>query len=307
MTTAPAGTAVDQRTGQPMVIGSIPTPAQWNAQHKAQIEVEQRERDELMAYLEQTLAPQVTAGDGVVDVRKLNTLVQAEFARLTSLPEGSAGAVASFRRAAGAAKAPNAKAEKELAVQRKAAIEEAESLTAELDIRAAWLFRDLIQAAAVRMRYLEAGERLGALVRQHRLAVDVARFTVLAVRAQELAGQYEQLIAHNLDPDLWRRNLPQLEPLELPEALRATVASVADPATSQATRAPFDPNLPKDHAMRMAMATKPAERNADGTLVGSVRNPWGGNTAVPPPRSEAAEFATRKKIAAELAAEDSTQ
>lgn len=183
--------------------------------------------------------------------------------------------------------------------QLEAAIKEAKALVAEAEIRAAWLFRSHITTEAVRARYIECAERLTALQGQHRLAIDVGRFTRLGTEALTLASQYAQMITRDRDPDFWRRNLPELEPLELPAELLAPGA-IANPATSQRTAKPFDPTLPKDHALRMAAGAVPAPRNPDGTLPGSVVNPFGGNanSGVPPPRTDAEDRARRKEIAA---------
>lgn len=289
---APVGAPVDQRTGRQFDLGAVPTAAQLQTDRASQVATAKREREELIAKLEASFIPQATSEAGVVDVRKLNGLVKAELDRLEGLPEADRVLPPLPRKAT----RPPDKALAE-------ATKEAGALMAELDARAAWLFRDILATNAVRARYLEAGERLIVLVRQHRLSIDVGRYTTLAVRAQELAGQ--QIHFQSRDPEAWRENLPELEDLELPAVLRPAPAPLADSSVSQLTRKPFDPTVSADHDLRMAAGSTPADREADGTLTGvSLRHSRVGNDFVPAPRTEAQERAARKRIADELAAEE---
>lgn len=300
MTTASAGMAVDQRTSQP-ITNAIPTAAQLDAQRKALKDGQKRDRDELAGYLEQALAPQVTSGDGTVNVRRLNTLIQTELDRLGSFPDGVADALASYRLAA---KTPAPKGhDRERVAPQKAATEEAKALIAEIENRSAWLYRHVIADRAVERRVIEAVQRLTELQAQHRLPIDLGYHLRLAGDAVALAGQYVHWINSHQDENLWRQTLPELEALELPAELRASSAvAAADPATDQLNRKPFDPNEPKDRAMRLAAGSTSMSRNPDGTLsAGSVQSPFGGNSAgAAMPRTEAEDRAARKKVAAEL-------
>jgi hypothetical protein len=189
------------------------------------------------------------------------------------------------------------------AEQLEAATKEAEALIAEIENRSAWLYRSLIAERAAERRVIEAVQLLTTLQSQHRLPIDIGRYTRLCGEAIGLAGQYVMWINRDPDQDLWRQTLPALEPLELPAELVAP-ASKASPVVDQRGK-PFDPTLPKDHAIRTAAASTPALRNPDGTLAGGyVPEPFGGPRHAPVPRTEAAERAARKAVAAGIAEED---
>jgi hypothetical protein len=186
--------------------------------------------------------------------------------------------------------------------QLEAAGEEAQALTAEIEIRGAWLFRNLIAERAVERRFNEAVDQLTELQNKHHLVgIDVGRFTRLGAEALQLAERYVQAINRDLDPNFWRLNLPELEPLELPEELRAVTTVISGPYVDQVGGRTFDPTVPKDQAMRLAAGAKPIPRSPDGTPAGSVPV-----NVVPRPRTEAEDRARRKKIAAELEAADTS-
>jgi hypothetical protein len=183
-----------------------------------------------------------------------------------------------------------------------AATKEVEALVPELEIRAAWLYWSHLQAAAVRQRYLEAGNRLMDLLQRHHLPVDSTRYTTLAVQAQEAAGRELRTITASNNPDLWRQNLPTLTRLELPAELRTSAPGSVSPTSDQ--RPPYEPgrrNLPKDYEIRMAGAAVPSPRNADGTIEGgSVHHPLEGMRTAVVPRTVVEERAALAKVAADL-------
>jgi hypothetical protein len=183
-----------------------------------------------------------------------------------------------------------------------AAADEAKTLIEELEFLFAWLFRSHIQRPAVERRCTEGVLRLMEIQNEFRLGLDVPRFTKLGGEVAPHAGQYLRLINADADPDFWRRNLPELEALELPEELRAATTVVSGPHVDQVGARTFDPMVPKDQAMRRAAGAQPIPRNPDGTPAGSAPL-----NVVRAPRTEAEDRARRATIAAELEAEDAAK
>jgi hypothetical protein len=284
-------TPVDQRTGRAISLNSIPPAFQLTQQHKEQIEGEQRERDELIAHLEQGLAPQVTSRAGAVDARRLNSLVQAELARLALLPGGYASALMSLRSTEQASKSQNLKTrEKELAAEQKAATLEANDLLAEVVSRSAWLYRNVLATKAVEIRLQQAVDHLTAIEGNNHLGIELGRWVRLPGECVGVAGQQMRILGIGVSEAF----LPEIDPsLKLPEEFQ------------QPTTASSHTDQPRDHASRMVAGAVPAERNPDGTLRSvSGPNAFVGNSGVAVPRTEAQDRAARRKVAAEISKED---
>jgi len=299
---APVGQPVDQRTGQPMAIGAIPQPGQLAAQLTAQSEAEKHDRAELVAYLEEVFAPQATVDGRTIDTRKLAQLVQAEFEAIERMADGIAGALARAR-AARAAKPTNTKSrERDLAAELETATVKAKALLEEMEKRSGWVFANILANKANEQRLQELIDNLTGIESKHHLGVDVGRWLKLPGDCAVAAGQRLQIEGRAAADGY----LPGLEHCpELPEEFRRSKTIAAKQEVDQRGK-PFDPNLPKDHALRMAAGSVPAPRNADGTRADvSIRDPWLGNTSgAVVPRTEAQSRAARAKVAAEVAAED---
>jgi hypothetical protein len=297
MTAPAAGTPIDQRTGQPIVIGAIPSAAQQAEDRRAQSEDAQRLRADAVALLEQHFAPVGT----VIDQRRLNALVQAELDRLTALPDGIARAIAQLREAArAAAKAAKAR-EKEFIKERESDTIDAKKLLAEVESRSAWVHDNLLASRANEARLQELIDELTAIESQHHLGIALGRYVRLPGDCAAAAGQKLQI--HGLKAAAG--HLPELEQCpQLPEEFGRPQRVASNPSVDQRGK-PFDPTLPKDYAIRMAAASTPAPRNVDGTLAGVyLPDPHGGIRHAPVPRSEAQERAVLKKVAGDIAAED---
>jgi hypothetical protein len=269
--------------------------------HRAQMaELEQKasELDQAAAELDVRAEAKITRFDGPVtelpkgidDDRGLALLKRQRAADLRTRAQAYAAKV---ELATIAAEHEQLRQERIAAEQLEAATIEAKALTAELDSWAAWLYHQQLAAAAIRAAYLEGGNRLMDLARANAgLGVDAARYTNLAVRAQELASQHQQFIAASRDPLLWRRFLPEFEPQELPDELRAPLANIA-PATNQPRK-----------WTGMVFGVRPSTRNPDGTAVGAVADPFNSARQALVPLTEAEERAKGRKLAAARAAED---
>lgn len=274
------------------------------AQFEDQASDWERQADELDARAEQALADfsgPVTELPKSVDYDRDKAQVKRRGA--ADLRKRAQAYAANVGLEAIAAEHDQLRQERIAAEELEAATKEAEALIPELEVRAAWLYWSHLQAAAVRNRYLEAGNRLMDLVQRHHLTVDVGRYTALAVKAQEAAGERLRAITASDDPALWRANLPALKAVDIPVELRASAAA-ANPATDQVTRAPHDPRRPKDHAIRMAGAAVPSPRNPDGSIADGSFPEWGGaKRFAMVPRTDAEELAARRKVASELGSE----
>lgn len=294
---APAGQPVDQRTGQPMKIGAIPTAAQLAADRKAHEEDSQRVRAELVALLEQHFAPVGI----IIDQRRLNALVHAEVERLAALPDGMAGAIVQLQEAALAfAKASNSRPRARTA-QLEAVTVDAKKLLAEMESRSAWMHNNLLASKANEQRLQGLIDELTAIESQHHLGIDLGRYLRLPGDCAALAGQRLQI----LGPAAAADHLPSLEQCpQLPEEFQRPQRVASNPSVDQRGK-PFDPDLPKDHALRMASGSTPAPRKTDGTLADfSDRVPFEDRKGVAVPRTEAEDRAAHRKVAAEVAKED---
>jgi hypothetical protein len=197
-----------------------------------------------------------------------------------------------------------------------AATIEAEALSIEFEERLAWSYKTRLETQANEARLVEVRDRLttlassagpapavnqlnGALVDDPenkprpgvRVPIDIERVTALP--RQVAAAVAERIRALAFDPtDAWRSDLPIVDELQLPEALRSLRVR---PASVSATD------------QRLTEAPPPAAppaRNEDGTLVGAhVQDPFGSRHAIMP-RTEAQERAARRQVAADIAAED---
>lgn len=295
---APAGQPVDQRTGQPMMIGSIPTATQVTADREAQREDSRRLRAEVFALLEQHFAPSGT----VIDQRRLNSLVQAELDRLAALPDGIAGAIAQLRETAAASARVSKAREKDHAKELETTAVEAKKLLAEVESRSAWVHDNILASRANEARLQELIDELTAIEGQHHIGIDLGGFLRLPGACAALAGQKLQI--HGLAAAA--NHLPSLEQCpQLPEEFQRPKVVASNPAVDQRGKS-FDPNLPKDYALRMTSGSVPAPRNADGSPAGaSVRHALGDdiNRGIFP-RTEAQSRAARRNVEAEVAKED---
>lgn len=294
--------AVDQRTGKPIVVGSIPTAAELQQERAAQAENEARQLAELGTVLEELYAPGETHGDGSVDVARLNRLVQSQILRITALPGGVADEIARLRRMIQArATSTEAKArEKQAAAEREAATAHAIELVAELQARSAWIFANILAGKANEFRLQELIDELTALEGQHHLGRAVGEFVRLPGDCAAVAGQRLQIVGRRAADGF----LPALEQCpELPDEFQRPAAPKAD--VDQSARAAFDPSLPKDHAIRMEGGSTPARRNEDGTIAGAhVSEPFAAQRFAPVPRTDAEELAARRRVADDLAPKD---